>query len=145
MTKKPLLYAQEVSRIEAKIKGLEQLADVELRIILTRSSWMGIRNKARSLFKKYGLDKTAKANGVMLLLDVRNRELLIYGDTLVNKAVGQDFWLQMRANMLDLLGENLLCDALCCGLHQLGEKLAEHLPQNEKTNNALSNQIIFDL
>lgn len=145
VSKKLPLSNEEIERIEAKISGIENIANVEVRVILTNSSWLGIRNKARKYFKRFGLDKTDHQNGVMILLDIKNHELLLYGDISVHTVVGQSFWEEMRISMIEELKNNQLADAICLGLHKLGEKLSNHMPIEAKKADVLSNEIIFDL
>jgi len=107
-----MLSREELDRLSAKIAAAEQLTSAELRVVLTKSSWFGIKNKAHKLFRKYGLHKTAQRNAVMILVDTRSRELLIYGDDGVHQRVDETFWSDVRDAMLEELRAGRLADAL---------------------------------
>lgn len=139
-----ILSADEVRRVEAKIAAVEAMTSAELRVVITRSSWMGIRPRARALFRKYGLDRTRERNGVMILVDLRNRELLLYGDEAVDSRLGQDFWDDLRDVMVTELSAGRLADSLCLGLRRIGERLAADFPPRPDDTNEIANTLIFE-
>lgn len=138
-----MLSSEELNRLSAKIAAAEQLTSAELRVVVTRSSWFGIKNKAHKLFRKYGLDKTAQRNAVMILVDTRSRELLIYGDDGVHQRVDEAFWSDVRDAMLDELRAGTLAGALATGIRLVGEKLALLFPADSNDRNEIANDIIF--
>ncbi|MDX1584717.1 MAG: TPM domain-containing protein [Thermoanaerobaculia bacterium] len=138
------LTPDEITRVEAKIGAVEQLTSAEIRVALTRSSWMGIGNKAARLFRKYGLHQTDERTGVLILVDVKNRELLIYGDEGINRRVEEDFWDRIRDAMIVELREDRLADALITGVHQVGRQLSSLLPSREENPDELSNALLLE-
>lgn len=143
MAKPSVLSREDLDRLHAKIAAAEQLTSAELRVVVTRSSWFGIKNKAHRLFTKYGLNKTVQRNAVMILVDTRSRELLIYGDEGVDERVGRDFWNDVRDAMVDELREGHLADGLATGIRLVGEKLASIFPADSTNRNGLANDVIF--
>lgn len=138
-----MLSREELDRLSVKIAAAEQLTSAELRVVLTKSSWFGIKSKAHKLFRKYGLDKTAQRNAAMILVDMRSRELLIYGDDGVHQRVGQMFWNDVRDAMVEELGEGRLADALATGIRLVGERLALLFPAVANDRNEIANDVIF--
>lgn len=138
-----MLTREELDRLSAKIMAAEQLTSAELRVVITRSSWLGIKNKARKLFRRYGLDQTAQRNAVMILVDTRSRELLIYGDDGADQRVGDAFWNDVRDAMLQDLRAGALADALATGIRLVGERLAVVFPPEANDRNEIANDVIF--
>jgi uncharacterized membrane protein len=138
-----MLSREEVDRLSAKIAAAEQLTSAELRVVITKSSWFGIKNKAHKLFRKYGLHETAQRNAVMILVDTRSRELLIYGDEGVHRRVDDAFWTDVRDAMLEELRAGRLADALATGIRLVGEKLALLFPSDPNDRNEIANDVIF--
>ncbi|MBW3670335.1 MAG: TPM domain-containing protein [Acidobacteria bacterium] len=137
------LSAEEVMRVEAKLRAVEQLTSAEIKVALTRSSWMGIGNKAAKLFRRYGLDVTEKRNGVLILVDVKNHELLIYGDRGINENVAENFWNAIRDAMICELREGRLAAALLTGIHQIGDALSTLFPAEAGDIDEISNELLL--
>lgn len=138
-----MLSREELERLSAKIAAAELLTSAELRVVITKSSWLGIKNKAHKLFRKYSLHKTVQRNAVMILVDTRSRELLIYGDDGVHQRVGEAFWSDVRDAMLEELRADSLTDALATGIRLVGEKLALLFPADGNDGNEIANDVIF--
>lgn len=137
-----MLSREELDRLSAKIAAAEQITSAELRLVLTTSSWLGLRNKAERLFRKYGLDKSAQRNAVMILVDTRSRELLIYGDDGVHQRVDETFWSDVRDAMIDELRAGRLAEGLAAGIRIVGEKLAVLFPASGNDRNEIANDVI---
>jgi uncharacterized membrane protein len=138
-----MLSREELDRLAVKIAAAEQLTSAELRVVLTKSTWFGIRSKAHKLFRRYGLHNTAQRNAVMILVDTRSRELLIYGDDAVHQRAGDAFWNDVRDAMLEELRAGRLSEALATGIRLVGEKLALLFPAEGNDRKALANDVIL--
>jgi uncharacterized membrane protein len=137
-----MLSRDELDRLSVKIAAAEQLTSAELCVVITKSSWFGIRNKARKLFLEYRLDQTAQRNAVMILVDTRSRELLIYGDDGVHQRVDEAFWDDVRDAMLEQLRAGRLADALATGIARVGETLALLFPAGAADRNEIAHDVI---
>lgn len=138
------LSPEEVARIETKIGAVERLTSAEIRVALTKSSWTGIGNKAATLFQKYGLHQTAERNGVLVLVDVKNRELLIHGDSGIDEKVDPDFWNDVRDAMLADIREEGLASGLMTGIHRIGEALCTLFPARDENPDEISNELLYE-
>jgi uncharacterized membrane protein len=140
---KKFLSKQELARITAKIAGAEQMTSAEIKVVILRQCWTDLRKKARKIFKKHGLDKTAEHNCVLILLVTTNREFLIYGDERIHEKVGQHFWDDVRNAMIEKFKENEFGEGLCVGVHLVGQKLAPLFPYREGDVDEISNEVVF--
>ena len=138
-----MLSREELDRLSAKIAAAEQITSAELCVVLTKSSWFGIKNKAHKIFRKHRLHETAARNAVMILVDTRSREMLIYGDEGVHERVDEMFWSDVRDAMLEELRAGRLADGLATGIRLVGEKLAVLFPAVGNDRNEIANDVIF--
>jgi uncharacterized membrane protein len=138
-----VLNPEEIKKIETKIAAVESMTSTEFKIIICSHAWMGLKRKAHKLFIKHGLDKTKERNAVLILWVEKDREFLIYGDEGIHSKVGENFWLEVRDQMLVSIKESGIPAGLSMGLHLLADILAEHFPSTEEVDE-LSNKIIFE-
>ena len=138
------LTEQALTRIEAKISAAEKRTSAEIKVIIDSKGGKDLRKRARGLFKKYGLYKTAQRNGVLILVQPTIRKFLIYGDKGIHKNVGQGFWDEVRDTMLACFMENRHADGLSIGIHLIGEILARFFPHQEGDINEISNRVEFE-
>ena len=138
------LSKRELSRVTAKIAGVEKLTSAEIKLILVRQCWADIRRKAHRIFKKYNLDKTAQRNCVLILIVTTNRQYLIYGDQGIHEKVGQDFWDEARNAMSNKFKQNEFGDGICTGIHLIGQKLAHIFPYQTGDENEISDNVEFE-
>lgn len=139
-----LLNNDEIKRLEAKIAALETLTTSEIKIIICRNAWFGLKHKAHKLFKKYKLHETKERNAVLLLLEEKNREFLIYGDEGIHQKVGNGFWEKTGQSMQTSFQNGEIANGLSTGLHIIAEALAQHYPGHAADINEISNEIIFE-
>ena len=138
------LSAGEVERLQLRIAAAETLTDAEIRIVFARSSWFGIRRRAHEIFVKHGLDQTAARNAVMILIDTKSRELLIYGDEGVDTRVEPNFWDGVRDAMLEEFRAGRLADGVELGIRLVAEKLAALFPPTASDRNEIANELLFE-
>lgn len=137
------LTPDEIGRLEAKTAAAERLTSAQLRVALVKPSWFGIQRKARKLFEKHGLANTAARNAVLLVADLRSREIAIYGDEAVSSAVGQDFWDDVRDAMVQEFAAGRPAQALSTGVRLVGEKLSQLFPPDGSASDEVENAVIF--
>ena len=141
---KNFLTQQELARVTAKIAGAEQMTSAEIKVVILRQCWADLRKKARKIFKKHGLDKTAEYNCVLIVLVTTNREFLIYGGEGIHEKVGQHFWDEVRNAMIEKFKGNEFGEGLCLGIHMVGQKLAPLFPYQESDVDEISNEVVFE-
>lgn len=143
MSPRSCLSEDEVARLEAKIAAAESKTSAQIKIAVANREWLGLKRKARQIFKAHGLDKTAQRNCVLVLLVLKNRELLIYGDESIHQAVGQDYWDDVRDQMMAEFRQGRFYDGFAVGVQRLGERLAALFPVAQESRDEIANQILF--
>jgi uncharacterized membrane protein len=137
------LIEEETSHIHVAVVEAERTTSAEIKVVLARHCWGDIKVKARRIFKKLGLDRTQQRNAVLLLFVVTNREFLIYGDEGIHAKVGQDFWDDVRDEMVQAFARDAFGDGIANGVRRIGEKLALHFPRGQDDVNEISNEIVY--
>ena len=97
------LTAEEAAHIESVIHEVESQTSAQIKVVLARHSWLGLRRKARILFERFGLNRTAQRNCVLVLLITSDRQFLVYGDRAIHHCVGTEFWRSVRDGSLPFL------------------------------------------
>ncbi len=138
------LTETEIEKLQYQIEQVENLSSAEFKIILVRSSWLGIRYKARQMFKKYGLQNTEHNNAVLILVDYPNHNLVLHGGKSVYKKMGKQFWNELRDMLVDALRGGPLFDALSSCINILGHRLPVYYPIDEDDVDEISNELIFE-
>ncbi len=141
---KKLLTPDEETFIEEKIAEVEMKTSAELKVIIVNYSWGSVIEKAQKLFEKHDLHQTEQRNAVMIMLVVKNRELLIYGDKGINEAVGDDFWVDTKNKMISSFKVGHMKEGFADGIEDIGAKLKEFFPYQSDDVNEISNEIIYE-
>ena len=125
---KHFLNSEEEQLVTVAIAEAEARTAAEIKLVITRYCWGDIRDKARRIFYKHGLHKTAQRNAVLILLILTNRELLIFGDKGITEKVGINFWVEARETMLFEFGNDKMGEGIRDGIRIIGDKLATFFP-----------------
>jgi uncharacterized membrane protein len=134
------LSADDIQAVESAVGRAEEASSGQIKVVLARHCWFGLRRKARRLFGRFGLDQTVRRNCVMILLVTSNRQFLIYGDRGIHEHVGREFWNAVRDAIQAQFRTGDLAGGLCAGIAEIGRRLAEHFPK-EGGGDELPNRI----
>lgn len=100
--------------------------------------------RALYVFKRLKMNKTEHLNGVLIYLAVRSRKFAIIGDEGINKIVPDNFWEEVKTNMLIHFREEDFCKGIVTSVKMVGEKLKAHFPHQRDDVNELPDDISFD-
>jgi uncharacterized membrane protein len=130
--------------VSATVSLAEKKTAAEIKVVVLNYCWVDIREKARVLFFRHGLQKTKNRNAVMIVLVLKNREFLVYGDKGIHEKVTDEFWLHTRDSMLSSFQKGDIVEGLCHGVQLVGEKLALYFPYQHNDENELSDEVIYE-
>ena len=137
------LTKAEAEAINSAINVAERSSSAELKLVLARHCWCDLKAKAHNIFSELDLDRTEQRNCILLMLVVSNREFLIYGDQGIHEKVGQDFWDDIRDDMVNAFVRDEFGEGLSTAIRQIGEKLALYFPFHQDDTDEVSNEIIY--
>lgn len=139
-----IFSSSDISEIEKAVEESEKRTNAEIKPVILNYCWGNLHKKAQFIFEKYKLHETKERNAVMILLIVKNREFLIYGDEGITQKVGVDFWVEVKDEMTGFFRQGNFLKGMLEGIERAGEKLAEYFPPTEDDINELSNEVIHE-
>ncbi len=130
--------------MEAAIGVAERQCSAQIKVVLARYCWLGLRHKAHRLFERLRLYRTTQRNCVLILLITSNHQFVIYGDRGIHGKVGSAFWQQVRDAMQAHFRAGQFAEGLCAGVETVGRQLAEYFPPAADTGgDELPNRIEY--
>jgi uncharacterized membrane protein len=143
MSAKDFFSKQEQEDIKQAIMMAELDTSGEIRIHIENTVSGDVMDRAAFVFKQLGMDKTEQRNGVLIYLAVKNRRFAVIGDGGIHKIVPDNFWNDIKANMLEHFRENRFTDGLIEAITSSGHQLKKHFPRKHDDVNELSDDISF--
>lgn len=141
---KAFFSTQQQDDIKQAIMDAELDTSGEIRVHIENECNGEVLDRAAQLFKKIGMHKTELGNGVLFYLAVKNRKFAIIGDKGIHSRVRDDFWEQIKTDMLQYFREDRFTEGLCLGIRKAGEQLKQHFPYKRNDVNELTDEISFD-
>lgn len=133
----------EQQAIKLAIENAELDTSGEIRVHIENTVSGDVLDRSAYLFTKLGMDKTARRNGVLIYLAVKNRRFAIIGDAGINQVVPENFWDDIKSQMLLHFREGKFADGLVRAINLAGIQLKKHFPYQKGDVNELSNEISF--
>ena len=143
------LSADEQLQLQGAIHAAEQRTSGEIRLHLERDvPKRGAAQgdpylRAREVFAKLGMHRTAERNGVLVYLATRSRRFAVLGDEQLHQRVGEAFWNDIRDLMAGHFREERFVEGLSGGIALIGEHLREHFPHRDDDVNELPDEISY--
>ncbi len=136
------LTPEESERVKEAVREAESRTSAQIKVVISRFAWRGVRHKAEEVFKRLGLDRTTHRNAVLLLLVTTSRHFLIYGDQGIHEKVGEAFWTGQRDAMAEAFKSGRFADGLVEAVRSVGGPLAEHFPRTEDDRNEVPDDVV---
>lgn len=140
---------EEQERVRDAIRAAEQRTSGEIRVHVERDlprrgpARGDAYRRARDVFAKLGMHRTAAHDGVLIYLALRPRALAVVGDEGLHAHVGEAFWREVVAAMVPDFASDRPADGLVAGVAMIGERLREHFPHRDDDVNELPDDISF--
>ncbi len=129
--------------IKQAIMNAELDTSGEIRVHIDTTCRGEVMERAMQVFRKLKIHKTELHNGVLFYLAVKNRKFAIIGDEGINKVVPENFWEDLKSDLLDAFREERFTDGLIHGITRTGSFLKQHFPYHKGDTNELSDEISF--
>jgi uncharacterized membrane protein len=134
---------QEQEDIKQAIMNAELDTSGEIRVHIENTFTGEVMDRAAFIFKQLGMNKTELRNGVLIYLAVKNRRFAIIGDSGIHSVVPENYWNDIKANMLNHFRENRFTDGLIEAIASTGIQLKKHFPYQRGDVNELPDDISF--
>ena len=130
------------------IKNAIQLAELdtsgEIKVHVENICNGDALDRAATLFKTLGMTKTSKRNGVLIYLALKNRKFAIIGDIGINKVVPENFWDNIKDEMITSFRQDKFSNGLIRGISESGKQLKKYFPHQTDDINEISDDISFN-
>lgn len=115
----------------------------EIRIHIDKKCKNNPIDKAVKIFEKLGMHNTEHRNGVLIYIATSNKKLAIIGDEGINKVVKENFWDEIKDEMISHFKDDNFIVGLSNGIIKAGQQLKKHFPYKSDDINELTNEISF--
>ena len=115
----------------------------EIRIHIDKKCKNNPIDKAVKIFEKLGMHKTEHRNGVLIYIATSNKKLAIIGDEGINRVVAENFWDEIKDEMISHFKDDNFIVGLSNGIIKAGQQLKKHFPYKSDDINELTNEISF--
>lgn len=126
-------------RVVAAIAEAERGTSGEIRVHLERRSGRDALARARAVFARLGMRRTARRNAVLVYIAVADRRFAIVGDEGIDRVVGDGYWEAIRDAIAERFREGRFTDGICEAVSRVGEVLKAHFPVEPGDVNELPN------
>ena len=146
-SKTPFLFfsRREKKAILSAIREAEKCTSGEIRVHLDRKKIDNAEQRAREIFEKIGMTKTAARNGVLIYLNTHTRQFTLLGDQGINSKVPPTTWQETVRQMEENFRNNRFADGIVAAVTEIGEKLKTHFPHQKNDVNELPDKISYSL
>jgi len=134
---------EEKDKIKSAVKEAELNTSGEIRVHVDNHCKEDVMDRAAWWFGKLEMQKTEQRNGVLFYLAVKDHKFAILGDAGINAVTSDDFWDEIKENILSHFKESRFADGLQEGILMAGKALKEHFPYQDDDVNELSDDISF--
>jgi uncharacterized membrane protein len=136
---------EQQSEILASVIAAEEATSGEIRVHIESSCKGDVMDRAAWIFKKLGMHKTAKRNGVLFYLAVVDKKFAILGDSGINTVVPAGFWDKISGILQNNFRDGKFTEGLSEGIILAGEQLKTHFKHMGADDvNELPDTISFD-
>lgn len=138
-----LTEAEEKMVVEA-IKDAEKNTSGELRVhIEDKCPKKVVNDRVKEVFASLKMHETEQHNGILLYISTEDRKIGIWGDQGIHDKVGQNFWEEEIALIINHFKEGKKAEGLALAINQIGGKLREFFPYQKDDVNELDDSISY--
>ena len=143
MTTQKFFTEYQQQEIIKSIENAELNTSGEIRLHLEDTCKSEPVKRAIEVFEKLNMHETKLRNGVLFYLAIKDKKIAVIGDKGINDIVTNNFWDDVKNEIINHFKNNQFTEGLCKGIEMAGEKLKAHFPFDSDDTNELTNDISF--
>ena len=143
MFSKQFFNQAQKEAIQAAIADAELNTSGEIRVHIDDKCAVAPVEKAIEVFEKLKMHETELRNGVLIYVAVKDHKLAIVGDQGINEVVADNFWDEIKNNLIANFKKGMYSEGLSEVIAAAGMQLKAHFPYQTDDTNELSNEISF--
>jgi uncharacterized membrane protein len=141
---KDIFTSQQKESIVNSIKKAESNCSGEIRVHIERKcKGDDPIKRSKEIFEKLRMHETDLRNGVLFYISLDDHKFAIIGDKGINDVTPENFWDEIKSEMLVYLKQNNIVAALEKGIVMAGKALKEKFPLGRNDENELNDDISF--
>lgn len=142
---KPSKYftSEQKATIIAAIQQAEKDTSGEIRVHFENHTSREALDRATQVFAELKMHKTALRNGVLIYVALDDHKLAILGDAGINAKVADNFWDEIKNNMVARFKSGQICEGITEAILAAGQQLKAFFPYQVDDVNELSDEISF--
>ena len=125
----------------AAIHQAERETSGEIRVHVESTSGGDPLARAKEVFNRLGMARTALHNGVLIYLAVEDHKFAIIGDAGIDAVVPANFWEETKEAMGRQFREGHFAEGVCQGILSAGDHLQKNFPCQADDVNELPDEI----
>lgn len=141
MNVRKFLNKKQKEEILSAINSAEKLTSGEIRVHLESKCRGDSLERAKEVFQQLKMHETRLRNGALIYLAISDRKLAVFGDQGINEVVAEEYWENVKEEMLKRFKDGAFSEGLSLGISLIGEKLKEHFPYQDNDINELPDDI----
>ena len=130
-------------RIVNAIEEAELNTSGEIRVHIESKCKEDILDHAAFIFEKLKMHETDERNAILFYLALNDHKFAVIGDAGIHAKVGDEFWQNVKDEMIPFFKEGKLADGLVNGIQKAGKELKNYFPYQSNDKNELDNEISF--
>ncbi len=138
-----LFSEKEKRELTDAIAEAESHTSGEIRLHIERFCREDVMDHAAFIFEKLEMHKTERRNAVLFYISFEDHKLAILGDAGIHEKVGDNFWEEIKNDLVEAFKKGEYVAGLSKGLIKAGKALSTYFPKGEDNPNELSNEISF--
>jgi uncharacterized membrane protein len=133
----------EKEDIKQAILNAETDTSGEIRLHVENNCPGDVLDRSAYIFEKLGMKDTVERNGVLIYLSINHRKFAIIGDSGINSKVPENFWNNIKEEMLINFRNNNFAKGIVFAITKAGEQLKQYFPYQKNDVNELSDEISY--
>ena len=142
--KNKFLSSKDEKKIIKAIQKAEKNTSGEIRIHIEFESSTNHFDKALEVFEQLEMHKTKDRNGVLFHVSPTDHSFTIIGDEGINNATPDDFWDEIKNDVLKHFKKEHYVKGLCEGIKKTGKALKKYFPHQKDDTNELPDEISYN-
>jgi len=135
---------QEQDEIVSLIQAVELKSSCEIRVHIDDELKGEAADRAKHLFKRLKMHKTAERNGILLYVSLEPKTFYILGDKGIHQMVDEAFWKNITQEVIAHFKNKNFADGIKNAIERCGEQLHQFFPYQEDDKNELPDEISFN-
>ena len=141
--KQKFLSSKDEKKIIEAIQKAEKNTSGEIRIHIEFESSTNHFDKAMEVFEQLEMHKTKDRNGVLFHVSPSDHNFTIIGDEGIHKVTPDDFWDEIKEEVIKHFRKENYVKGLCNGIKMSGKALNKYFPHQEDDSNELPDEISY--